>query len=194
MEIVFLDEINAASLEMLSSVVDWGFWGSIPAPLCPLWVSRAVLIFSSVQPPKPDSSMQWDAELPHIWLWMGGEGDFKFQIADCKFRYVSSTSDSELHYLWQPQIRRIWGWLHRSWSFAVPKPSAGSGGALRLRLPPGIEPGPVLLPAVRPNAINAFLPDSVFPTNLGTMSILFGPGRGSLRLARGGRMVLDGGV
>jgi len=25
-----------------------------------------------------------------------------------------------------------WGWLHRSWSFAIPK--------LRLRLPPGIEP------------------------------------------------------
>ena len=41
----------------------------------------------------------------------GGEGDFKFQIADCKFRYGSSTSDSELHYLWQAQIRRIWGWL-----------------------------------------------------------------------------------
>ena len=41
---------------------------------------------------------------------------------------------------------------------------------------------------------NAFLPDSVFPTNLGTMSILFGPGRGSLRLVSGGRMVLDGGV
>jgi len=33
-----------------------------------------------------------------------------------------------------------WGWLHRSWSFAIRKPSAGSGGALRLRLPPGIEP------------------------------------------------------
>jgi hypothetical protein len=27
----------------------------------------------------------------------------------------------------------------------------------------------VLLPAVSPNAINAFLPDSVFPTNLGTI-------------------------
>jgi hypothetical protein len=29
--------------------------------------------------------------------------------------------------------------------------------------------GAVLLPAVSPNAINAFLPDSVFPTNLGTI-------------------------
>ena len=49
----------------------------------------------------------------------------------------SSTSDSELHYLWldtvwQPQIRRIWGWLHRFGSFAIPK--------LRLRLPHRIEP------------------------------------------------------
>jgi len=31
--------------------------------------------------------------------------------------------------VWQPQIRRIWGWLHRFASFAIPKPSAGSGGA-----------------------------------------------------------------
>jgi len=29
-----------------------------------------------------------------------------------------------------------WGWLHRSWSFAIPK--------LRLSLPPGIEPCPIL--------------------------------------------------
>jgi len=55
MEIAFLDQINAASLEMLSNVVDWGFGGAIAKPLCPLGVSRAVLIFSSVQPPKPDS-------------------------------------------------------------------------------------------------------------------------------------------
>ena len=53
--------------------------------------------------------------------------------------------DSRLHYLWfdrvwQPQIRRIWGWLHRAWSFVIPKPSASSGEALRLRLPPRIEP------------------------------------------------------
>ena len=62
-----------------------------------------------------------------------------------KNQHGSSTSDSELHCLWlhmvwQPQIRRIWGWLRGSWSFAIPKPSTGSGGALRLRLPPGIEP------------------------------------------------------
>jgi hypothetical protein len=63
-----------------------------------------------------------------------------------------------LHTVWQPQIRRIWGWLHRSWSFAILKPPAGSGGALRLnpvrnlsisngvRLPPRIEPRQKLAP------------------------------------------------
>ncbi len=40
--------------------------------------------------------------------------------------------DFWLHSGWQPQIRRIWGWLRRFWSFAIPK--------LRLRLPPRIEP------------------------------------------------------
>ena len=57
--------------------------------------------------------------------------------ADPDSRYGSSTSGSELHYswlrtVWQHQIRRIWGWLHRFASFAIPK--------LRLRLPPRIEP------------------------------------------------------
>jgi len=40
--------------------------------------------------------------------------------------------DLWLHSGWQPQIRRIWGWLRPFWSFAIPK--------LRLRLPARIEP------------------------------------------------------
>jgi len=43
--------------------------------------SRGVLIFSSAQPPKPDSSRRWDAQLAHIWLRPGGdEMDFGFLI------------------------------------------------------------------------------------------------------------------
>jgi hypothetical protein len=37
--------------------------------------------------------------------------------------------------------------------------------------------GAVLLPAVSPNAINAFLPDGVFPANLGTIPKLRRAGR-----------------
>ena len=29
--------------------------------------------------------------------------------------------DLWLHIVWQPQIRRIWGWLRLFWSFAIPK-------------------------------------------------------------------------
>jgi len=49
---------------------------------------------------------------------------------------IPGNIDLWLHSAWQPQIRRIWGWLHRFWSFAIPK--------LRLRLPPRIEPCQVM--------------------------------------------------
>ena len=45
---------------------------------------------------------------------------------------VSGNIVLRLHSGWQPQIRRIWGWLRCFRNFAIPK--------LRLRLPPGIEP------------------------------------------------------
>jgi hypothetical protein len=57
-----------------------------------------------------------------------------------KEKVLLDTWQAFMNRVWQPQIRRIWGWLHRFASFAIPKPSAGSGGALRLRLPPRIEP------------------------------------------------------
>jgi len=44
---------------------------------------------------------------------------------------ILSDINLRLHIAWQPQIRRIWGWLRCSWCFTIPK--------LRLRLPPGAE-------------------------------------------------------
>jgi len=60
------------------------------------------------------------------------------------------------HSAWQPQsgtailavffqgleaLATIWGWLHRFWSFAIPKDiRLSSVEALCLRLPPRIEP------------------------------------------------------
>jgi len=58
---------------------------------------------------------------------------------------IPGNIDLWLHSAWQPQIRRIWGWLHRFWSFAIPKDiRLSSVEALRLRLPPRIEPCPEL--------------------------------------------------
>ncbi len=54
---------------------------------------------------------------------------------------IPGNIDLWLHSAWQPQIRRIWGWLHRFWSFAIPKDiRLSSVEALRLRLLPRIEP------------------------------------------------------
>jgi len=66
---------------------------------------------------------------------------------------IPGNIDLSLHSAWQPQsgtailavffqgleaLATIWGWLHRFWSFAIPK--------LRLRLPPRIKPCQIFAP------------------------------------------------
>jgi len=61
----FVLELNPQ--EILSNVVDEIFSGSIIGA-----ASRAVLIFSSAQPPKPDSATLWHVTASLIWLRLGG--------------------------------------------------------------------------------------------------------------------------
>ncbi len=45
---------------------------------------------------------------------------------------IPGNIDLQLYGGWQPQIRRIWGWLCRFWSFAIPNPFDFAQGSAAL--------------------------------------------------------------